>query len=51
MAKKLEVWTLSDFSTFLSQNIKKIEGRPFVEKNSISEKVPQCLKETGKGTL
>ena len=32
--KKLEEWTLWDFSTFLSQNIKKTEGGLFGEKKS-----------------
>ena len=34
--------TIWDFSTFLSQNINKIEGGPFSEKNP--KKIPQCQK-------
>ena len=47
--KKLEGGTLWDFLTsILSQNIKKIEGGPFEEKNS-EKNVSQCRKKIDRG--
>ena len=56
MPKKLKGGTLWDFPTsILSQNIKKMQGGPFEEKNSekkIPEKnVSQCRKKLKGGTL
>ena len=53
MPKKLKGWTLWGFSTsILSQNIKKLKGGPFGEKNNFSgKKDSQCRKKTERGTL
>ena len=50
MPKKTERGTLWDFSTsILSQNIKKMQGGPFVEKFFFEKKVSQCRKKNERG--